>query len=166
MRTGDITKEKTGAIVNPANSYGSMGGGVAWAIKKSGGEEIEREAVEKGPTRVGDAIATSAGRLLARFVIHAPTMENPAERTNEEKIEKATSAALECSRKLGIKSLAFPGMGTGVGGVSKEKAACVMIDTIKRFLDTENSDLERIILVGFDYELTKKFKESLKNVKT
>jgi len=163
IRKGDITEEKVDAIVNPANSQGTMGGGVAGAIKKAGGSEIEREAIEQAPIKIGKAIATTAGKLPAKFVIHAPTMEMPAQRINIENVEKATYGALECAKKLGIKSIAFPGMGTGVGGVAKEDAAKSMVNTIKRFLDTENPNLDTIILVGFDNELIKEFKESLKN---
>lgn len=164
-KIGDITKEKVEAIVNPANSYGSMGGGVAWAIKSRGGAEIEREAIEMGPTPVGKAIATTAGRLPFRFVIHAPTMSSPAQRIDAENVGKATYAALECASRLGVKSLAFPGMGTGVGGVLKKDAADAMVEAIKGFIRAEYSHIERIVLVAFDRELFKAFDESLKNAR-
>lgn len=164
IRKGDIIEEKVDAIVNPANSHGTMGGGVAGAIKSVGGGEIEREVIKRGPIKIGKAIATTAGKLPAKFVIHAPTMEMPAQRINIENVEKATYGALECAKNLGIKSIAFPGMGTGVGGVAKKDAANVMLNTIKRFIDTGNS-IDKVILVGFDDELTKAFKESLKNAK-
>lgn len=163
VRKGDITKERVDAIVNPANSRGTMGGGVAGAIKKTGGDEIEREAIEHAPIRIGEAIATTAGKLPARFVIHAPTMEMPAQKISIENVERATHGALECAKNLGIRSIAFPGMGTGVGGVAKEDAAKCMINTIKRFLDTEESNLSTIVLVGFDNELVREFKRSLEN---
>ncbi len=161
VRRGDITREGVDAIVNPANSGGTRAGGVALAIRKAGGEEIEAEAVERGPTAVGEAISTSAGKLPAQYVIHAPTMEMPAQKINLENVEKATFAALECASKLKIKSLAFPGMGTGVGGVSKKDAARAMVNTIKRFVAEGNSGLDEIILVGFDDELANAFKEGL-----
>ncbi len=161
IKLGDITKEDTEAIVNPANSYGSMGGGAAWAIKKAGGDEIEHEAIERGPTPVGAAVATTAGRLPSRLVIHAPTMESPAQQITPENAEKATYAALMCAKSLSVKSIAFPGMGTGVGGVAKKDAAAVMVKAIKRFLDREDSNLERITLVAFDDELKKAFTEAM-----
>lgn len=160
VKKGDITKEKVDAIVNPANSFGMMGGGVAYAIKKAGGEEIEREAMEKSPIPVGEAISTTAGRLNSRIVIHSPTMKNPAERIGIENVEKATLAALRLASKLNIKSLAFPGMGTGVGGIRKRDAARAMIKTIKSFL-RKDTTLREIILVGFDDELTQEFKNAL-----
>ena len=163
IRKGDITKERVDAIVNPANSRGTMGGGVAGAIKGAGGDEIEREAIEHAPIKVGEAIATTAGKLPADFVIHAPTMEMPAQKISIENVERATYGALECAKNLGIKSIAFPGMGTGVGGVAKEDAAKCMVNTIKRFLNTEKPNLSTVVLVGFDNELVKEFRESLKN---
>jgi len=78
--TGDITKQEVDAIVNPANSMLVMGGGVAGAIKRVGGKEIEDESVKHAPVPVGEAVATGAGRLKAKYVIHAPTMERPAAR--------------------------------------------------------------------------------------
>ena len=158
VKKGDITKERCDAIVNPANSYGLMGGGVALAIRNVGGSEIEKEALEKRPTPVGSAIATTAGRLPARFVIHSPTMKHPAEHIGLENVEKATHAALECAKELGLGSIAFPGMGTGVGGVRKEDAARVMVETIKKFITEMKPDME-IILIGFDDELTDAFRK-------
>ncbi|NPA85662.1 MAG: macro domain-containing protein [Crenarchaeota archaeon] len=99
-----------------------MGGGVAGAIKRKGGEEIEREALEKAPVPVGSAIATGAGRLKVRYVIHAPTMERPAMRIPPENAYLATKAALELAKKMGLKKIALPLMGTGVGGLSVEEA--------------------------------------------
>ncbi len=71
---GDITELKVDAIVNPANSSGSMGGGVALAIKRKGGQVVEDEAVAQAPIPVGGAVLTTGGRLPCRFVIHAPTI--------------------------------------------------------------------------------------------
>lgn len=114
---GDITKASVDAIVNAANSLMIMGGGVAGAIKKAGGEEIEREAMKYAPVPVGEAVATSAGRLRARYVIHAPTMERPAMQIPLENAVKATRAALRKAVELGARSVALPAMGAGVGGL-------------------------------------------------
>ena len=75
---GDITDMAVDAIVNAANNKLLMGGGVAGAIKRKGGASIEDEAVKKGPIEIGQAAATSAGTLKARYVIHAATMGLPA----------------------------------------------------------------------------------------
>jgi len=78
IEQGDITTLEVDAIINPANSYGYMGGGVAGAIKEIGGQEIETEAVAKAPIPIGSAVITTAGSLKAKHIIHAPTMEQPS----------------------------------------------------------------------------------------
>ena len=114
---GDITKARVDAIVNAANSLLVMGGGVAGAIKRAGGAEIEREAMKYAPVPVGEAVATTAGRLPAKYVIHAPTMERPAMRIPLANAVKATQAALRKAAELGLDSVALPAMGAGVGGL-------------------------------------------------
>ena len=152
---GDITKVACDAIVNPANSYGYMGGGAAGAIKRAGGTVIEEEAVSKAPINVGEAISTNPGRLPCKYVIHAPTMTRPAMRINMLNVKMATQAAFRLGTRLKIKSIAFPGMGTGVGGVSIDDAAKVMVETGKIF----ESNFEEIIFVGFNDELVNAFKK-------
>jgi len=154
---GDITKLKCDAIVNPANSFGYMGGGVAGAIKRAGGIEIEKEAVNKAPIPVGSAVATTSGTLPCKYVIHAPTMERPAMRTNEEKIKKAIKAALITAKNLGLKSIAIPGMGTGVGGVNAGNAAHVMVDVAKEFVN----DFEEIVFVDINNEMVNAWRVEL-----
>jgi O-acetyl-ADP-ribose deacetylase (regulator of RNase III) len=153
VKKGDITKEKCDAIVNPANSLGVMGGGVALAIKRAGGKSIEKEAMKKAPIPVGGAIATKAGKLKCRYVIHSPTMRRPAMRIPLNNVRLAVRAALKLAKELGIKSIAFPGMGTGVGGVRAEDAAKIMVEECKKFDNLE------IRLVAFDDELYRAFKE-------
>jgi len=130
-----------------------MGGGVAGAILRAGGREIQHEALKQAPVPVGKAIATTAGELKARHVIHAPTMERPATQIGKQNVELAVRGALECARRLGVKSLAFPGMGTGVGGFDLNEAAKIMVNEVVRHINSGTS-IERIILVGFGEELT------------
>jgi len=155
IRKGDITSVKCDAIVNAANSYGYMGGGVAGAIKRKGGVEIEREAISKAPIKIGDAIITTSGRLPCKYVIHAPTMEKPAMRTSVRNVELATNAALELARKYGIKTIAIPGMGTGVGDVAEEDAARVMIDVARKY----EKDFDEIIFVDINDKMVEAFKK-------
>lgn len=145
VKRGDLTKQKVDAICNPANSLMRMGGGAAGALKRAGGEEIEREALKRAPVPVGGAVATTAGKLKARWVIHAPTMERPAIPTTSEKIYLATKAALESADGVGARSITIPGMGTGVGGVSFEDAAKSMIKALRDFSRSAKS-LEEVIL--------------------
>ncbi|MDI3483670.1 MAG: hypothetical protein PWQ74_257 [Methanobacteriaceae archaeon] len=160
VKKGDITNIEVDAIVNPANSHGLMGGGVALSIKKKGGADIEKEAVSNAPIPVGEAIATTAGKLKAKYVIHAPTMEEPAQPSNIKAIKKATLAALKKASELKISSIAFPGMGTGVGGVPKTKAAQAMIGTIKDFLD--QSTIKEIILIAYNQKMFEAFEDAIK----
>lgn len=158
VRIGDITKVKCDAIVNPANSFGYMGGGVAGAIKRVGGVNIEKEAIAKAPIEIGSAIETTAGVLPCKFVIHAPTMKKPAMRIDAENVKKATYAALKLSEKLKIKSIVIPGMGTGVGGVSADDAAEAMIAVIRGFEEKFDS----IILIDRNEKMTAAFMNFLK----
>jgi len=152
VKKGDITRESTQAIVNPANSYGFMGGGLALSIKETGGDSIEKEAVSKAPIPLGKAVITNAGSLKAEYIIHSPTMKNPSERIGLENIRLSVKAALNCAVENNITKIAFPGMGTGVGGVDKDKAVMVMVEEIKSFTDKNNS-IEEIDFIGYDKEL-------------
>lgn len=152
VETGDLTRAQVDAIVNPANSHGFMGGGVAYAIKRSGGQEIEDEAVAAAPTPVGEAVATTSGKLACQHVIHAPTMTEPTQLTDAGNVRAAVKAALAKAAELNLSSLAFPGMGCGVGGLSKREAAQAMVETI-----VEAGPKFPVYLIGFDEELTEEF---------
>lgn len=156
VKKGDLTRLAVDAIVNPANSYGLMGGGVAYAIKLAGGKAIEDEAVLKAPIPVGSAIVTTGGSMPCRYVIHAATMASPSELIGVDNVRSATQAALRKAKALGVVSLAFPGMGTGVGGVAKSDAARAMVESIIDF-----SPQFRVYLIGFDVELTGEFERWL-----
>ncbi len=156
---GSLLEVEADAIVNPANSKGLMGGGVAGVIKRFGGEEIEREAIENAPIPVGSAVLTTAGKLKFKGVIHAPTMEEPAMPSSEEKVRKATRAALELADRECFKVIALPGMGTGVGGVPKDVAAKAMVEEIRDF---EPKCLEKVILVDIDDEMVEAWEKVLK----
>jgi O-acetyl-ADP-ribose deacetylase (regulator of RNase III) len=129
---GDITTLEVDAIANAANSELWMGAGVAGAIKRAGGDEIEREAVAKGPIAVGDAVATGGGRLAARWVIHGAAM-GPDLRTDEELVRHATRRCLEVADELGARSFALPAFGTGVGGLPLDVCARAMVDVITAY---------------------------------
>src|SRR5436190_10313611 len=103
---GDIAQANVEAVVNAANNHLWMGGGVAGALKRAGGGEIEREAMAKGPVEVGAAVVTTAGALPARYVIHAAVMGQDL-RTDRSKISAATRSSLDRARELGVESIAF-----------------------------------------------------------
>ena len=141
---GDITALDVDAITNAANDHLWMGAGVAGAIKRAGGEEIEREAVDLGPIPVGEAVVTGSGRLRARHVIHAAVMGQDL-RTDAEKIRRATASALRRATELGLRSVALPAFGTGVGGFSLQRCAEVMLAVVESHLRA-GSSLEEVVL--------------------
>ncbi|HDI46266.1 MAG TPA: macro domain-containing protein [Candidatus Methanomethylia archaeon] len=162
---GDITELEVEAIVNPANSLLVMGGGVAGAIKRKGGREIEDKARRHAPLPVGEAVATSAGRLPAKYVIHAPTMEMPAVRTDSEKVYKAVRAALRVASSMELKEVAFPGMGTGVGGVPLKEAAETMVRAILDHAERRGLP-QRVLLVAFSEDLEEAFRKAVEKLVT
>jgi O-acetyl-ADP-ribose deacetylase (regulator of RNase III) len=140
-----------------------MGGGVAGVIRKVGGEEIENEAIKHAPVPVGEAVATGAGELKAKYVIHAPTMERPAMRIGKRNVGLSVRGALKCAEGLNIRSIAFPGMGTGVGGLSLEEAARVMINEAKEHIDMRTK-LKQIVFIGFKEDLTHAFEKAVNDI--
>jgi O-acetyl-ADP-ribose deacetylase (regulator of RNase III) len=148
VKMGDIIHEETDAIVCPANSYGHMRGGVSAAIRLAGGDIIEKEAMEKSPIQIGDAIVTTAGKLKARYIIHSPTVTIPVERTTKEAVRKAVRAALRIARTYRLQSISMPGMGTGTGWLPYEDAAVIMLEEIKAELDSNECSLNMIVLVA------------------
>jgi len=145
---GDITVADTEAIVNAANSQLWMGGGVAGAIKRAAGDEVQDEAVAQGPIEPGESVITSAGRLPApiRWIVHAATM-GPDLVTSEDYIRQATASALAVAARAGARSIAFTALGTGVGGFALDRAAEVMVEEARRAL-AEGLSIERIVFVG------------------
>ncbi|HLW60181.1 MAG TPA: macro domain-containing protein [bacterium] len=145
---GDITTLACDAIVNAANDRLWMGGGVAGAIKRRGGVEIEQEAVRQGPVSIGEAVASGAGRLPARYVIHAVTMGQDLV-TSGRGIRAATRSALRLAEQLSLQSVALPALGTGVGGFPFDRAAAAMLDEIVAHLSAGSRLLE-VVLVLYD----------------
>lgn len=131
---GDLTEFTGDAIVNAANNYLQLGAGVAGAIRRKGGPQIQEECERIGKIRVGEAAVTGAGNLPVRYVIHAAVLgDEPA---TLETVRRATRSALRLAQAKGIETLAFPLLGTGVGGLPVEAVARVMLEEIKAFPDT------------------------------
>ncbi len=155
---GDLTALAVDAIVNPANASGAMGGGVAKAIRDSGGRQIEREARARAPIAIGRAALTTASALPCRHVLHAPTMVRSAERSSPDRIRQATLAALRLAEHHKLQRIAFPGMGTGVGKVRKADAARAMIETIRGF---GGRHLKGVLLVDRDPKMVEACQRAL-----
>jgi O-acetyl-ADP-ribose deacetylase (regulator of RNase III)/ADP-ribose pyrophosphatase YjhB (NUDIX family) len=147
----DITVLRADAIVNAANNKLLMGGGVAGAIKKNGGSIIEEEAVKKGPIAIGQAVATGAGSLAARYIIHAATMGMDF-KTDETKIRNACRSALQLAEELQVGTLVFPALGCGTGGFSPLASAKIMAQEVFRHLRSGDSRIKEITFCLFDQE--------------
>ncbi|HYR42066.1 MAG TPA: macro domain-containing protein [Terriglobia bacterium] len=158
---GDISQAKVDAVVNAANNHLWMGAGVAGALKRAGGGDIEREAVAKGPIEIGQAVITSGGSLHAKYVIHAAVMGQDLT-TDQSKIRKAMKNSLMRAHELGIGSIAFPALGTGVGGFPPELAAEAIIDECMSFIASgPATSVKRILFVLFSDDVLGAFEKRL-----
>ena len=151
---GDLTEENVDAIVNAANAYLQHGGGVAGAIVRRGGSEIQAESnawvQQHGPVTHTQPAHTGAGRLPCRTVIHAvgPVW---GEGDEDQKLAKTVSSALALAERLEIKSIAMPAISTGVFGFPKERAARIILKTVREFLSSQSrSHLELVRLTLYD----------------
>ena len=157
VEEGDIAALDVDAVANAANDRLWMGAGVAGALKRAGGEEIEREAVAKGPIPVGEAVATGAGALHARWVVHGAVMGQDL-RTNAGLVRRTTRACLELADELGCTSLALPAFGTGVGGFPLGECASLMVAEARSF---EGASLRRVIFAVFGRDAYDAFSSAL-----
>jgi O-acetyl-ADP-ribose deacetylase len=139
----DITKLEVDAIANAANTRLAHGGGVAGAIVRVGGRSIQAESDALAPIELGAAVATAAGDLPSRWVIHAATM-HPGGPTSPEVIRAATAATLRVADELACRSLALVAFGTGVGGFPLADAAAIEVEEVRRHLDGD-SGLDRVV---------------------
>jgi len=161
---GDITEERVDAIVNAANSYLSHGGGVAYAIVKKGGREIQDESnrivKEKGPIPVGNAVITSGYKLKAKYVIH---VVGPmwGEGDEEEKLRIAIRNILKLAKEKSISSISIPAVSCGIFGFPKEKGTKIIAEEVNKFIKENPSCLREVHLIGIDSEIPELFKEAL-----
>jgi O-acetyl-ADP-ribose deacetylase (regulator of RNase III) len=156
---GDITALDTDAIANAANNHLYMGAGVAGAIKRAGGQEIEDEAVALGPIEIGDAVATGAGRLRVKHVIHGAVMGRDL-RTDANLIARTTRRCLEVADELGVRSLALPAFGTGVGGFPLNECAHIMVREVRAY---EATRLEHVVFAVFGAEAERAFRAAVES---
>jgi O-acetyl-ADP-ribose deacetylase (regulator of RNase III) len=164
---GDITELEVDCIVNAANSMLKMGGGVAGAIKRKGGQKIQDECDEiiskSGPVPAGGAVITSGGKLKAKYVIHAvgPVY---GEGDEERKLRDATLNSLRLADQHGVSSIAFPAISTGAFGLPKKVCAETMLPAAISYIRSGTA-IKRIIFCLYDEETFNIFKEVLKNLK-
>jgi len=149
LTVGDITEVEVDAVVNAANNRLQLGGGVAGAIRRKGGPSIQKECDEIGPIPLGEAAVTGAGWLHAKYVIHAASMALGQETTAENLVASTRNSLLRADEHQ-LKTIAFPAVGTGIAGFPLEECARLMLDTVRRHLDSGQSTLEKVLFVLYD----------------
>jgi len=145
---GDLVAQDAETIVNAANNDLQLGGGVAGAIRRKGGPAIQEECDRIGPIPLGEAAVTGGGNLKARYVIHAASMRL-GEPTSETNLRASTRASLLRAKELGIRSIAFPAVGTGIAGFPMRRSAEVMLEEAAAHLAGETS-LQDVRFVLYD----------------
>lgn len=155
----DITEMETDAIVNAANAQLLLGGGVAGAIRKKGGPEIQEQCNKLGGTFVGGAVITGAGNLKAKYVIHAagPRL---GEGDEDQKLKNATLNSLKIADQHNIKSISFPAISTGIFGFPIGRCAEIMLKTTIDYIK-ESTGLEKVVFCLFGQDNCKVFEEQL-----
>jgi O-acetyl-ADP-ribose deacetylase len=161
---GDLTEQDADAIVNAANNELQLGGGVAGAIRRKGGPAIQQECDRLGPIALGEAAITGGGNLKARFVIHAASM-SLGEPTSEANLRLSTRNSLRRAREKGLRSVAFPAIGTGIAGFPMKRCAEVMLEEIVNHLGGPTT-LDDVRLVLFDRSACDTFREVYEAIPT
>lgn len=173
---GDITSQPdVDAIVNAANTDLVLGSGVAGAIRRRGGDEIDREAQAKGPIRLGEAVATGAGHLPNKYVIHTAAMGYRAEdqlvpkragsQSSAAIIADATRNSLLRAEELGLKSIAFPALASGVAGFPVDECAGTMIQAARKYFEVQpKSSVQLVRFVLFSEAGKKTFDDTLRKL--
>jgi O-acetyl-ADP-ribose deacetylase len=160
---GDLTEMDTDAIVNAANNDLQHGGGVAGAIRRKGGEAIQRESNEIGSIPVGGAAITSGGKLKARYVIHAASMQLGGQ-TTAQALRSSTAHSLRIAAEKGLKTIALPAVGTGIAGFPMEECSEIMLREVAEHL-RRGSSLEKVYFVLFDAGALKTFQKTWRGMK-
>ncbi len=148
--SGDLVDQEVEAIVNAANNELQLGGGVAGAIRRAAGPSIQVECDAHGAVKVGEAAITGAGRLRARYVIHAASMSLGG-RTTSESLRSSMDHAFRLARIHEVETIAVPAVGTGVAGFPIDECARVMAASLRSALEEGWRPVEaRFVLFGDD----------------
>jgi O-acetyl-ADP-ribose deacetylase (regulator of RNase III) len=154
---GDLTELDVDAIVNAANNDLQLGGGVAGEIRRKGGDEIQRECDAIGSIPIGGAAITTGGNLRARFVIHAASMQLGGT-TTARALRSSTAHALRIAAERGLRSIAFPAVGTGIAGFPIPECARIMLREVAEHLKKPTS-LENVYFALFDARALSEFEK-------
>jgi O-acetyl-ADP-ribose deacetylase len=163
LMQGDLTEMDTDAIVNAANNDLQHGGGVAGAIRRKGGAVIQEESNLIGSIPVGGAAITPGGKLKARYVIHAASMQLGGP-TSAHALRSSTAHSLRIADRKGFKTISFPAVGTGIAGFPMEECAEIMLREVVEHLK-RGSSLEKIYFVLFDADALKTFQKVWRRMK-
>ena len=164
IRQGDLTEMDTDAIVNAANNDLHLGAGVAGAIRRKGGDAIQRECDSIGSIPLGFAAITTGGTLKARYVIHAASMGLGGV-TTADTLRRSTAHSLRLAAERGLKTIAFPAIGTGIARFPMEDCAQIMLEEAARHLEGPTS-LETIYFVLFDEDACNTFAGTWKQMQS
>jgi O-acetyl-ADP-ribose deacetylase len=164
LEQGDLTESDVDAIVNAANNDLKLGGGLAGVIRRKAGDGIQRECNEIGAVPVGGAAITSAGKLKARHIIHAATMQLGGLTTGHA-LRASTAHSLRIATERGLRTIAFPAIGTGIGGFPLSECAAIMLKEAAEHLKKPTS-LEKIYFILFDKTALTAFEKELHEMKT
>jgi O-acetyl-ADP-ribose deacetylase (regulator of RNase III) len=159
IEQGDLIAKDVDAIVNAANNDLQLGGGVAGLIRRAGGDDIQRECNEIGAIPVGGAAITTGGKLKARNVIHAASMELGG-RTTARDLRASTAHALRIASEKGLQTIAFPAIGTGIGGFPLGECAEIMLREVVRHLRSATT-LQKIYFVLYDANALAAFQKAM-----
>ena len=161
---GDITERDVGAIVNAANSYLQHAGGVAGAIVRKGGQIIQEESDRIGFVPVGGAAVTTAGRLPAKFVVHAvgPRM---GEGDEDNKLKSAVLSSLQIASEKGLTSISLPAISSGIFGFPKDRCAMILVTQAVEYLKhSPDSSLELVEFCVFDAAAAEYFQKEFNKI--
>jgi O-acetyl-ADP-ribose deacetylase len=158
---GDITSLDVDAVVNAANEQLQLGAGVAGAIRRRGGPDIQRECDRIGRCETGGAVVTTGGELPAKWVIHAvgPVWRG-GNAGEEDLLASAVSSALERAEEIGAKSVALPALSTGIYGFPMDRAAGISIAQARRFASRARR-VEKILFCLYDERALAAFRAAL-----
>lgn len=160
---GDIAAQSADVLVNAAGTSLKMGSGVAGALRRGAGEQINEEAVSKGPVELGGVAVTDAYDLDAEWVIHAAAMPHYGDgQATTDSIADATRNTLERADELGAESLVIPALGCGVAGFETREGARIIAETIDDYEAATLSDVRFIAYGDEEYETVREAAESVR----
>jgi O-acetyl-ADP-ribose deacetylase len=162
LQQGDLTEMDTDAIVNAANNDLQLGGGLAGVIRRKGGDVIQRECDQVGAIPVGGAAITSGGKLKARHIIHAASMQLGGQ-TTARGLRSSTAHSLRIASQKGLQTIAFPAIGSGIGGFPMSECAAIMLHEVAEHLKRPTS-LEKVYFVLFDAKTLAAFENELHGI--